>query len=104
MVADFEIGVALGAGSARGWAHIGAVRAPVEAGIRPDIVCGTSIGALVAAAYADNALAGEPADAFIMPRVRQVGLLEYHRAGEAIVEGRAAVELVIAQLVQLLKP
>lgn len=272
MGSDLKIGVALGAGSARGWAHLGVLGALVEAGIRPDIVCGTSIGALVAAAYADDALAGledwvkrltwpkvasffdislrgglikgekliaflsrnffdkdiaalahpfgavatdlgsgrevwlreglvsqavrasmsvpglftpcerdgrllvdgglvnpvpvslcramgadfviavdlnsdiigpstrsagssrrrgaalptlaevisisinimqvrisrsrlagEPADVVVMPRVRQVGLLEYHRAGEAIVEGRAAFDVVVAQLVQLLK-
>lgn len=46
----------MGSGSARGWAHIGVIRALEEAGIRPDIVCGTSIGALVAAAYADGGL------------------------------------------------
>ncbi len=47
-----RIGLALGAGSARGWAHIGAIRALEERGIKPDLVCGTSIGALVGAAYA----------------------------------------------------
>jgi NTE family protein len=46
-----KIGLALGSGSARGWAHIGVIRALEEAGVRPDIVCGCSIGALVGAAY-----------------------------------------------------
>jgi NTE family protein len=46
-----RIGLALGSGSARGWAHVGVIRALERAGIRPDLVCGTSIGALVAAAY-----------------------------------------------------
>lgn len=46
------IGLALGSGSARGWAHIGVIRALERAGIQPQIVCGTSIGALVGAAYA----------------------------------------------------
>ena len=45
------IGLALGGGVARGWAHIGAIRALTEAGIKPDIIAGTSIGALVGAAY-----------------------------------------------------
>lgn len=45
------IGLALGSGSARGWAHVGVIRALEQAGIRPDLVCGTSIGALVGAAY-----------------------------------------------------
>jgi len=49
-----RIGIALGAGSARGWAHIGVLQALVEAGIVPELVCGTSIGALVGAVYADD--------------------------------------------------
>jgi NTE family protein len=51
-----RIGLALGGGAARGWAHIGAIRALEDAGIRPDIVCGTSIGALVGAVYANGDL------------------------------------------------
>ncbi len=51
-----RVGLALGSGSARGWAHIGVIRALEEAGVRPDIVCGTSIGALVGAAYATGEL------------------------------------------------
>ena len=51
-----RIGLALGSGSARGWSHIGVIRALQEAGIEPDIVCGTSIGSLVAAAYATGEL------------------------------------------------
>jgi NTE family protein len=47
-----RLGLALGSGSARGWGHIGVIRALEKAGVRPDIVCGTSIGALVGAAYA----------------------------------------------------
>ncbi len=51
-----RLGLALGSGSARGWAHLGVLRALEQAGIRPDIVCGTSIGALVGAAYAAGEL------------------------------------------------
>src|SRR5215510_13389474 len=51
-----RIGLALGSGSARGWAHIGAIRALEERGIKADLVCGTSIGALVGAAYAAGEL------------------------------------------------
>ena len=47
-----RIGLALGSGSARGWSHIGVIRALEAAGISPQVVCGTSIGALVGAAYA----------------------------------------------------
>jgi NTE family protein len=49
-----KIGLALGSGAARGWAHIGVINALSEVGIRPDCVAGTSIGALVGAAYASG--------------------------------------------------
>ncbi|MDE1184565.1 patatin-like phospholipase family protein [Paraburkholderia sp.] len=51
-----RIGLVLGGGAARGWAHIGVIRALHEAGIKPDVVCGTSIGALVGAVYANGDL------------------------------------------------
>lgn len=56
MTENLKIGVALGAGSARGWAHIGVLRALEKAGIKPQIVCGASIGALVGAVYAGEDL------------------------------------------------
>jgi len=51
-----RLGLALGSGSARGWAHIGVLQALTEEGVRPDVVCGSSIGALVGAAYAAGEL------------------------------------------------
>src|SRR4051812_3568928 len=51
-----RIGLALGSGSSRGWAHIGAIRALEERGVKPDLICGTSIGALVGAVYASGQL------------------------------------------------
>jgi NTE family protein len=53
-----KLGLALGSGSARGWAHIGVIQCLQEAGIRIDIVCGTSIGALVGGALAGNFMDG----------------------------------------------
>jgi len=54
--ADARIGIALGSGSARGWAHIGILRALAEMGVHPGVVAGSSIGALVGAAYASDQL------------------------------------------------
>lgn len=51
-----RIGLVLGSGSARGWSHIGTIRALADIGVVPDIVCGCSIGALVGAAYANGDL------------------------------------------------
>ncbi len=81
-----RIGLALGSGSARGWAHIGVIRALEQAGYAPDIVCGTSIGALVGAVYAAGRLD------WLEQWTRQlnwqgvVGLLDFHMGG-GLIEG-----------------
>jgi len=46
-----KLGLALGSGVARGWAHLGVLRALERYGFRPDVVAGTSIGAVVGGAY-----------------------------------------------------
>ena len=51
-----KIGLALGAGVARGWAHIGVLRSLLAKGVVPDVVAGTSIGAVVGGAYVSGAL------------------------------------------------
>lgn len=51
-----SVGLALGSGSARGWAHIGVIRALHDAGINVDYVAGTSIGAAVGAVLASGDL------------------------------------------------
>jgi len=53
-----RIGLALGSGAARGWAHIGVIRALERLGVAPDVICGTSIGAVVGAARAAGDLSG----------------------------------------------
>jgi len=50
------VGLALGGGAARGWAHIGVIRELQRLGIEPDVVCGTSAGALVGAIYLGGGL------------------------------------------------
>ena len=49
-----KVGLALGGGAARGFAHVGVIQVLEEAGIRPDFVVGTSAGSLVAAIYASG--------------------------------------------------
>jgi len=50
------VGLALGSGSARGWAHLGVLEGLEEIGVRPQVVAGTSIGALVGAVYVSGQL------------------------------------------------
>lgn len=51
-----KIGVALGSGGARGWCHIGVMKGLEKIGVVPDVVAGTSMGALVGAAWAGDRL------------------------------------------------
>ena len=49
-----RVGLALGGGAARGFAHVGVIQVLEEAGLKPDLVVGTSAGSLVAALYASG--------------------------------------------------
>ena len=52
-----KIGLALGSGASRGWSHIGIIKALLREGIEPDIVCGTSVGAMIGGCYLAGNLA-----------------------------------------------
>ena len=52
-----KIGLALGSGASRGWSHIGIIKALLREGIEPDIICGTSVGAMIGACYLAGNLA-----------------------------------------------
>ena len=75
------IGLALGSGSARGWAHIGVLRALMEAGIRPDVVCGASVGAIVGAAYATDQMDRFEAWVRGMDRRAVVSFMDFNLSG-----------------------
>lgn len=51
-----KLGLVLGSGAARGWAHIGVLKALDEIGVKPDAIAGCSVGALVGGAYLIGAL------------------------------------------------
>lgn len=54
-----RVGLVLGGGAARGFAHVGVIQVLEEAGLRPDLVVGTSAGSLVAALYASGKSAAQ---------------------------------------------
>lgn len=89
-----RIGLALGSGSARGWAHIGVIAALREAGIEPDIVCGTSIGALVGAAYVAGRLPALTEFARALTWREIVGLIDVRLSGGGVVDGKRIVALL----------
>lgn len=88
-----RVGLALGGGAARGWAHLGVLRALSEAGVRPDVVCGTSIGALVGAAYAAGELDGFEAWVRGLGVREIVSLLDVSLGG-GMLKGERLVELL----------
>jgi len=81
------IGLALGSGSARGWSHIGVIRALAERGIRPDIVCGCSMGALVGAAYACGHLDGLEAWARQLTTKEILRLMDFSLRSGGLIQG-----------------
>lgn len=78
-----RIGLALGSGSARGWSHIGIIQTLEEMGIVPDVVCGSSIGAVVGAAYAAQRMEAlqEWAESLTRMDVASFFNLKFHRSG-----------------------
>ncbi len=86
-----KVGLALGAGSARGWSHIGVIEALLEAGITFDVVCGTSMGALVGAALISGKLADLKQWALSMTWRRMVAMLDIRLNGGGLISGQAIV-------------
>ena len=90
-----KIGIALGSGAARGWSHIGVIRALRDMGIEPDIVTGASVGAVVGAALAAGKL-DEFADWIGgLDRMGVFRLLDAKLSGGGFIQGRtllAAIE------------
>jgi NTE family protein len=82
-----RIGLALGSGAARGWAHIGVLEALDQADIRPDIVCGSSMGALVGAVYIAGQLPALKEWALDMTWRRMVGMLDIRLTGGGLING-----------------
>jgi Predicted esterase of the alpha-beta hydrolase superfamily len=81
------IALALGGGAARGWSHIGVLRALDEAGIQIDMIAGTSIGALVGACYLAGKLDELEEFARSLTRRRIFGLLDFKLAGSGLLSG-----------------
>ena len=81
------IALALGGGAARGWAHIGVLRALDEGGIQIDMIAGTSIGALVGGCYLAGKLDELEEFARSLTKRRIFGLLDLHLGGNGLLGG-----------------
>lgn len=93
-----SIGLALGGGAARGFAHIGVMRTLLEHGIVPDVIVGTSIGAVVGGCYAAKQLEALETWARSLTTLRSVlGYLDFSLSGSGLIGGgRLAQQLIEA--------
>ena len=96
--AGSRIGVALGAGAARGWSHIGVLERLSESGIEPDVMAGTSIGALVSGCYAAGRLGELKEFALGLTRRRIFSLLDLSWSGSGLISGDRLRELLEKQV------
>jgi NTE family protein len=82
-----SIGLVLGSGAARGFAHIGVMRALMAHGIKPDIIVGTSMGALVGGCYATGQLDTLETWARALTMRRVIGYLDVKIGGSGLIRG-----------------
>ena len=82
-----KIGVALGAGVARGWTHIGVLRALERYGVKPDVIAGTSIGAVVGGAHAAGKLDQLTEWVNSVNRMKMLSHLDLRLSGGGIISG-----------------
>jgi NTE family protein len=89
-----KIGLALGSGVVRGWAHIGVIRALTRHGFKPDIIAGTSVGALAGAAYATDKLDELEDWARDLTRMKIMRYMDLHVKTGGLLGGRRLYKLL----------
>ena len=95
-----RIGLALGAGAARGWSHIGVVQELAAQGVLPDVIAGASIGAVVGGCFAAARLVQLEAFARSLTPRRVFSLMDFAFSGAGLLGGgklRSLLELQLAQ-------
>jgi NTE family protein len=90
-----RIGLALGGGAARGFAHIGVIQVLEENGIRPNLVVGTSAGSLVAALYASGKNGAELAA--LADSMDESAFADWSFPGRGMIRGEALARYVREQ-------
>lgn len=87
-----RIGLALGSGVARGWAHLGVIRALARHGIEPDVIAGTSIGAVVGGVHLAGRSDALEAWARSLTKVRMISYMDFRVRNGGMIGGRHLVE------------
>lgn len=95
------LGLALGGGAARGWAHIGVLEVLAENGIVPDVIAGTSIGAVAGGAFSADKLAELKAFALSLTARRVFSLVDLTPLGSGLIGGKKLEERLADHLSDL---
>ncbi|MBN8921175.1 MAG: patatin-like phospholipase family protein, partial [Rhizobiales bacterium] len=93
-----SIGLALGGGAARGFAHIGVIRTLIAHGFLPDVISGTSIGAVAGALYDTGNIDDFESWARGLTRRNVLGYLDFSFAGSGLLRGNRLGERLNAQV------
>jgi NTE family protein len=96
-----RIGLALGSGAARGWAHIGVIRALEAAGVKPDVICGTSIGALVGGLHLAGKLDALEQWARDLTRLKVMSYLDFQMARGGLISGNRLTDIIAQHIGEL---
>ncbi len=89
-----KIGLALGGGSARGWAHVGVIKALLEADIPIHCIAGTSIGSLVGGYYASGSFLELEQMAEVIQWSTVLRYLDVTLPRQGLVEGKKILEFL----------
>ena len=97
-IAGVRIGIALGAGAARGWSHIGVLKALQDEGIHLDMIAGTSMGALVGAIFSASGsidhLKKHTSDRCTTKRLTRKGIFDYTFPLRGLLRGGKVLDIV----------
>jgi NTE family protein len=88
------IGLALGSGAARGWAHVGVIRELAEMGIRPDVIAGSSVGGVVGGAWASGHLDKFEEWVTGMGKIDIIRLLDAKMTGGGFLKGSSIMSAI----------
>lgn len=94
MSAAPKIGIALGSGLARGFAHIGVMRALKRHGIEPTIISGTSMGALIGGAYLTNKLDEVEEWAYRLTKFKVLSYMDFRVKSSGLIGGERLAKLM----------
>ena len=93
-MADKKVGLVLGSGASRGWAHIGAIEALEANGIKISMIAGASAGSFIGAAYAGGGLEKVKSFALEMDWRRVLSFLDIAFPRSGFIEGKKVANLI----------